>query len=372
MAPLIGPSVGGYIVEYASWRWIFLMNVPVGIVNIALAYRLLKETPLKAESKLDSRGLILATIAFPSLLLGLSQGTEYGWTQPFTLALFAGGGVAFALFVRVELNQPDPMMRLRLFSIPMFRLSMFIQWIGIFSLFGLNILIPLFLQRVQDLNAAEAGQILLPMGIVAFATMNVAGRFYNRLGPRPIVMAGLSILALTTFAWSVVPPGASPWVLTGLASLRGLGMGMFGQTLQMTAFNAVPDGQVPRATSLVNVGQRIDTAFSTAVLTTVLIVGLTFTGAPEGTSIAVGNAPLEDMRTTFDYAFLLMTAISLVGVALAWFLRDHVLEEAMGRTPKTTVTTATPAATSATPPRTTARPAPTAQLTSDASESGGS
>jgi EmrB/QacA subfamily drug resistance transporter len=364
MAPLIGPSVGGYIVEYASWRWIFLMNVPVGIVNLALAYRLLKETPIKAESKLDAKGLALVTVAFPSLLLGLSHGTEYGWTQPFTLALFAVGGIAFALFVRVELNQPDPMMRLRLFSIPMFRLSLFIQWIGIFSLFGLNILIPLFLQRVQGLNAAEAGRILLPMGFVAFATMNVAGRFYNRLGPRPIVMLGLTVLALTTFAWSLVPSGASLWVLTVLASLRGLGMGMFGQTLQMTAFNAVPEGHVPRATSLVNVGQRIDTAFSTAVLTTVLIVGLTFTGAPAGTSIAAGDAPLENMRETFDYAFLLMTAISLAGVALAWFLRDHVLEEAMGRAPRTTVTTSTA------PVSGRHAPAPTGQLTSDASEGG--
>ena len=367
MAPLLGPSVGGYIVEYASWRWIFLMNVPVGIVALFLAHRLLKETAIKAESKLDSRGLILATIAFPALLLGLSQGTEQGWTAPFPLALFAVGSVALALFVRVELGQPDPMMRLRLYSIPMFRLSSFIQWIGIFSLFGLNIVLPLFLQRVEGLDAAGAGRILLPMGIVAFATMNVAGRLYNRIGPRPIVTAGLCVLAVTTFAWAQVPPGTSPWILTLLASLRGLGMGLFGQTLMTVAFNAVPNGEVPRATSLVNVGQRIDTAFSTAVLTTVLIVGLTFTGAPDGTSIAAGDAPIEDMRRTFDYAFLLMTATSVVGIGLAWFLRDHVLEEAMGRAPKregvTPATrTAAPAGV-ATPQR-----AQAGQLSSDASE----
>jgi predicted MFS family arabinose efflux permease len=333
-----------------------------------MAYRLLKETPIKAESKLDAKGLALATIAFPALLLGLSQGTEYGWTAPQTLALFASGGVALVLFIRVELGQPDPMMRLRLFSIPMFRLSLFIQWIGIFSLFGLNILIPLFLQRVEGLDAAGAGRILLPMGFVAFATMNVAGRFYNRIGPRPIVMLGLAVLALTTFAWSQVPPGTSPWVLTALASLRGLGMGMFGQTLMTTAFNAVPEGQVPRATSLVNVGQRIDTAFSTAVLTTVLIVGLSFTSAPLGTSIAAGDAPLDDMRHTFDYAFLLMSTVSVLGIGLAWFLRDHVLEEAMGRAPKRTVTST---ATAGQAPGSRQRPH-AGTLSSDASEGGGS
>jgi EmrB/QacA subfamily drug resistance transporter len=327
MAPLIGPSVGGYIVEYASWRMIFLMNVPVGLIDIYLAHKLLKETPIKAETKLDSRGLALATIAFPALLLGLSQGTERGWSDPSAVTLFVIGFIALGLFIRTELRHHDPMLRLDMFKIPMFRLALFTQWIGNFSLFGLNILVPLYLQRVQGLDAAGTGRVMLPMGFVAFVTMNVAGKYYNRLGPRPIVMTGLAVLGLTTLAWSRVPPNSSFWLLTFLASCRGLGMGMFGQTLQVVTFNSVPEGQIPRATSLVNMCQRVDTAFSTAILTSVLIIGLPLTGAPAGTSIAEGDAPIANMRETFDYAFILMTAISVVGILLANFLRDHALEE---------------------------------------------
>jgi EmrB/QacA subfamily drug resistance transporter len=327
LAPLIGPSIGGYMVEYASWRMIFLINVPVGLINLVLAHRLLRETPAKAETKLDTRGFALGALAFPFLLLGLSQGTESGWGSPFTLALLGLGGMALVAFVRVELAHHDPMLRLRLFSVPMFRLSLFVQWIGIFSLFGLNILIPLYLQRVHDMGAAEAGRILLPMGIVAFVSMNIAGRYYHRLGPRPIVIAGLSVLALTTFAWSLTGPGTPTIILLVLTSARGLGMGMFGQILQVVTFNAVPDGQLPRATSLVNVCQRLNTALSTTILTMVLIVGLTFTDAPGGTSIAAGNAPVPAMLHTFHYAFLIMTFVSLVGIGLATQLRDHTLEE---------------------------------------------
>jgi EmrB/QacA subfamily drug resistance transporter len=331
LAPLIGPSVGGYIVEYASWRMIFLLNVPIGLIDIVLAYKLLKETPRRTELKLDTKGFVLSATAFPCLLLGFSRGSDLGWTSPVVLSLFTVGALALIAFVLHELHHRDPMLRLRLFSIPMFRLSLFTQWLGIFSIFGLNIVIPLYLQRVHEMSPAQAGQVLLPMGFVAFATMNLAGRLYNRLGPRPIVVTGLSIMALTTFAWSRVEADTSTLVLMILVCGRGLGMGMFGQILQVVSYNAIPSGEVSRATSLVNVCQRLSTAFATATLTTVLIIGLSFTSAPEGTSIAAGDAPVDAMVQAFRYAFYVMTAISIAGLGMGWFLRDHMLEEAMGR-----------------------------------------
>jgi EmrB/QacA subfamily drug resistance transporter len=326
LAPLLGPSLGGYIVEYSSWRMVFLLNVPVGLINLVLAFRLLKETPRKAETRLDFRGFAFASFAFPCLLLGMSRGADLGWDSPVVLGLLGVGAASLAAFIYTELHHHDPMLRLRLFSIPMFRMALFVQWIGIFSLFGLNVVIPLFLQRVHGMGPAEAGRILLPMGIVAFLTMNVMGRFYNRIGPRPIVVFGLLVLALVTFLWTRVRADTDTWVLLLLTSGRGLGLGCFGQIVQVTAFNTVPEGQMPRATSLVNVCQRITTAFSTAVLTSILVIGLTWTDAPAGTSIAAGTAPIPAMEQTFRYAFYLMTALSLVGVLLATRLRDHVLE----------------------------------------------
>src|SRR5690606_19714686 len=120
----------------------------------------------------------------------------------------------------------DPMLKVKLFAAPMFRLAMFVQWIGIFSLFGLNVIIPLYLQRVREMSPAEAGRLLIPMGIIAFATMNVAGKFYNRLGPRPIILTGLAVTALSTVLWSLTTPGTSNLLIIFLISLRGLGVGL--------------------------------------------------------------------------------------------------------------------------------------------------
>ncbi|HEX2281621.1 MAG TPA: MFS transporter, partial [Thermomicrobiales bacterium] len=271
------------------------------------------------------RGVTFATLAFPSLLFAASRGTEIGWTSPPILLLVLIGFTAFGLFIRHEMSHHDPMLKVRLYAVPMFRLAMFVQWIGIFSLFGLNVIIPLYLQRVHEMSPAEAGRLLIPMGVVAFLTMNVVGKFYNRIGPRPVIMGGLSVLAVSTLLWSMTTPGTSNLVVLILVSLRGLGVGMFGQFIQIVAYNTVNQQDMPRATALVTTGQRLTTAFSTAILSSVLVVGLTFTGAPDGTSIAAGTAPIDDQQTAFKYVFWLMTGLSCFGILLAWRLRDDAL-----------------------------------------------
>jgi DHA2 family multidrug resistance protein len=326
LAPLIGPVLGGYLVEYVGWRWVFFINVPVGVFNVVMVTRVLKETPIKTETRLDVMGVAFASLAFPSLLFAASRGTEIGWTSPPIVLLLVIGLAAFALFIRHELRHHDPMLNVRLYKVPMFRLAMFVQWVGIFSLFGLNVIIPLYLQRVHEMSASQAGTLLIPMGIVAFLTMNFFGKFYNRVGPRPIIMGGLAVMAVNTFLWSLTEPGTGTIPLLLLVSLRGLGLGMFGQFVQIVAYNTVRSEDMPRATSLVTTGQRLTTAFSTAILSSVLVVGLSLTDAPPGTSIEAGTAPIDDQQTAFRYAFWLMTGLSLFGIMLASRLRDEALE----------------------------------------------
>ncbi len=328
IAPILGPTLGGYIVQYASWRWVFLINVPVGLIDIVLAYYLLKETPIQSHLKLDKKGFVLSSIAFPCLLLGLSRGTDTDWTSPLAFAILAVGVAALIAFVKVELSASDPMLQLRLYADRNFKLSVIVQWIGIFSLFGLNFMLPIFLQSVYGMGAAETGRVLIPMGIVAFITMNLSGKLYYTTGPRPLIVSGLFFLALTTVAWSLTDTNTSIPVIMIIVAGRGLGLGLFAQMVQVVAYNAVPDGQMPRATSLVNVGQRMTSAFATAILTTVLVVSLAHSGAPAGTSVIEGTAPLPNMITAFHYAFYLMTVMSLVGVVIAFFIHDPRWEEA--------------------------------------------
>ncbi len=327
IAPILGPTLGGYLVQYASWRMIFLINLPIGVINLVLAQKLLSETPIRHDTKLDFRGFALAATAFPCILLGLSEGSDHGWTSAYVLALILIGVMALGGFIVAELKHRDPLLQLRLFASPMFSLAMVINFVTQFSLFGISYLLPLFLQQAHGLGAAETGLVLFPSGILSFLTMNFAGRVYNRVGPKPLATVGLVIMMLTTLALSRITASTGIFEIGALASLRGLAIGFCMMPVQTTAYNTVPQDQMARATALTNVLFRVYGSISTAVLTTVLIASLGWHGAPAGSNITGVGTPIGYMVSAFSDAFLVMAAVAVVGVVLALFLEDKVLHE---------------------------------------------
>ncbi len=326
LAPILGPTLGGYLVQYFSWRTIFLINLPIGLTNLGLAYLLLKETPLRHEARLDSRGFVLALFAFPCLLLGLSEGSHYGWDSPLVISLLLIGATALVAFVAAELKHRDPLLQLRLFANPLFSLAMAINFVTQFSLFGIQYLLPLFLQRARGLGAAQTGLILLPSGIASFLAMNISGRLYNRVGPRPLAVAGLTVMLVVTAALSRITASTGLVTIAALASMRGVAMGLCMMPVQTAAYNTVAQDQMPRATALTNVLFRVFGSASTAVLTSVLVLSLSLHGAPAGASITSGSTAVGFLVKSFDDAFLLMSAVSVVGIFLALFLHDPVLK----------------------------------------------
>ncbi|MGN6700446.1 MAG: MDR family MFS transporter [Thermomicrobiales bacterium] len=332
LAPIIGPTLGGYLVEYASWRTIFLINLPIGILNLVLAQWLLKEQPRRAEARLDTRGFLFAFFAFPCILLALSEGADRGWTSPLVLALAGVGVAALVAFIVTELHQPDPLLQIRLFRRPIFALAMAINFVTNFSLFGISYILPLLLQMAYGLGAAETGLVLFPSGIISFIAMNVSGKLYNRFGPKPFAISGLAVLFVATLLLGRTTLATSIVALAALASLRGLAMGLCMMPVQTAAYNTVPKHQMTRATALTNVLFRIFGAASTAILTTVLVISLQLHGAPAGTNVTSGNVPLPMLNTAFNDAFLAMAVMTVVGMLLALFLNDPVLAELRGQT----------------------------------------
>jgi EmrB/QacA subfamily drug resistance transporter len=326
VAPILGPTLGGYLVEYASWRMIFLVNLPIGLINLVLAHFLLKETPVRDEARLDFRGFALAAVAFPGILLGLSEASEFGWDSPLIIALLTAGVVALGAFILAELRHDDPLLQVRLFANPMFSLAMTLNFILQFSLFGIQYLLPLFLQRAHHLGAAETGLLLFPSGILSFISMNLGGHAYNRLGPKPLALSGLAVLFVATLALSRVNQDTGLVTIGALASLRGVAMGLCMMPVQTTAYNTVPQHLMARATALTNVLFRVFGSASTAILTTILIFSLHEHGAPAGSSITSGNTPVDFLSRAFADGFLAMAVLTVVGMLLALFLQDAALK----------------------------------------------
>lgn len=327
LAPLLGPTLGGYLVQYSSWRAIFLINLPIGLLNLLLAYWLLKEQPRKTDLKFDVPGFALALLAFPGILLALSLGEDSGWDSPLTLLLGAIGIGALIAFSIVELRQREPLLQLRLFKEPMFSLGMAINFVTQFSLFGIQYIMPLLLQTVHRLGAAATGLVLFPSGILSFITMNVSGRIYNRVGPRKLVASGLGVLVVTTFLLGRSTAETSLYIIGTLAALRGLAMGLCMMPVQTAAYNTVSRAEMPRATALTNMLFRMFGAIGTTILTTILLVSLRVQGAPEGSNVASGTVPLPFLQEAFNHAFLAMSLLAIVGIGMSLFLRDRVLDE---------------------------------------------
>ncbi|MCX6023792.1 MAG: MDR family MFS transporter [Chloroflexi bacterium] len=330
VGPLLGPTFGGYLVEYVDWRAMFTINLPIGAVGLALAWFILRNMPSRKGARLDLPGLALSTIAFPSLLLSFSFGAREGWASLSTLGLLAAGVAALATWIYVELHTEEPLLDLRLFANPVFRLAMGLTFVLNLSLFGTQFLLPLYLQTARGLGAMEAGMVLMPQGIASFISMNLAGRLYNRVGPRPLVFMGLSVMAFSTWEFSRIDPGASTMYITLLAMARGFAIGFCFMPNQTAAYNTVPQPKMARATALANGLQRVFGSFSTAFLGTVLSYRiLAHSTELAGRPNAANNASLTAAASSlaFNDAFLLLSVVCMVGIGISFFLNDPVLKQ---------------------------------------------
>jgi len=325
LAPILGPTVGGYLTQFVSWRAIFVINLPVGLIDLVLAYALLRETEARRTSRFDSAGFVLSAIAFPSILFSLSEGADVGWASPLVGLLLVIGLAALLGFLYVELRQTEPMLQLRLFANNMFAVAMVLTFVTQFCYFGSSYLLPLFLENVHGLGAAATGLVLFPSAILDFVGITLSGRLYNRFGPRPFALAGILIYIVTGVALSRLTATTGAVVISAIASLRGLGIGLCAMPVMTMAFNTVPRDLMPRATALQNVLQRVFASASTAILTSIVLASLSLRGAPAGTTVTTASAPVGFLVQAFSDAFVAMAVVGALGIFFALRLRDEIL-----------------------------------------------
>lgn len=368
VAPALGPILGGFLVDQGMWRWIFFINVPIGLLGIFLASRWLRP-PLNLRSvPLDVWGLITAALGAGAILYAASITADRGWTDPQVLMLFAVGLVGLAVFAYIELfRAPYPLLNLRLFQNRVFLNASMVGWVSVLALFGAEFLMPLYLQALRGLSALLTGLTLLPLAVAAAICTPIAGRLYDKVGPRPLVVTGFTILSINTWQLSQIQADTPiAWIMFLLA-LRGMALGMTVQTTFVTALGQVPIPQIARASSLVNSSRQLVQALGVAVLATVLASTLSpqvravqaqfqeqaaqNTAQHVGLCQAAGMAPsvnpmppippqaqplvrqaCEETVAGFEKTYLLTFAASLLALVLGAFLPGWPLKWA-GRRP---------------------------------------
>lgn len=268
MAPAIGPTLGGYIVEHLNWRFLFTMNIPVGILALVLGAMLLPEEEAKKGSRFDKWGFITSAFGCFTLLLALSQGQKEGWDSFYIVSLLMLSFFSLLIFVLIELNVPEPMLDLRLFKNKIFSISVFGGSLITMGLFGGVFLIPLFTQNLMGKTPMETGLMLMPAALVTGVMMPISGALFDRIGPRWISFVGLIILAWGTWEFKNLSVNSTEHYITLLASIRSLGMGLAMMPITTAGMNTVPVTQVGRASALNNVCRQVAGSFGIAILTT--------------------------------------------------------------------------------------------------------
>lgn len=347
LASIIGPVLGGVITQMVSWRWVFWINLPIGLIAVVMIALALPKSPDSKAAPLDWIGAALLTGTTTAFLLLLTWGgVEFPWNSAQSVGLAAATVILAALFVRQESRAADPMIRLRLFHNAVFARGVAIGGMMVFAMMGSTVFLPLYFQLVLGMLPATAGAMLLPQVIGMVTTSVVGGRMVARHGRnRPFLLAGIGLEAvalasLAVFAWV----GASPPVFLVSMTLLGLGMGMGMPNITVAVQNAVAYRELGGATGAMTFVRSLGGALGVATSGTIMAQRLN--GAfdhiaavdiadlmARGVQTLEHVTPAQQMmvadvyRSALAGCFLLSAVVMVVAFILARGLPDLVLRD---------------------------------------------
>jgi EmrB/QacA subfamily drug resistance transporter len=344
VAPAIGPTLGGYLVEYVDWRLIFFINVPVGILGTVAAVMLLPRFGPTPVGRFDILGFVTVATGLVALLFALTEGQSWGWTSYPILILFGVSVIMLALFVVIELEVESPLLPVKIFRHWAYTNSLLLISVLSVGLFAVLFYIPLLLQQARGLGAFDTGLLLLPQALVMAVIMPTAGLLYDRIGPRWPATIGLAITAVGTFMLTDVTLDSSNTKVVWLLAARSIGMGLAMMPIMTGGMAAVPPDEVDGAGAFNTVVQRAAAALGLAALTSLVTSTRAQLTQDRGALIdpstampAMGSGPAGDFAGIYAvqtqtqtlafvqsmHALFIITAIiTALGIPLALMMRS--------------------------------------------------
>ncbi len=358
LAPAIGPTLSGWVVQNYDWHYMFYGMVVIGIINIILIsswFHLDKEL---SKPTFDLRGVIYSSIGFGSLLYGFSEAGSKGWGDVIVVSTLLIGVIFIALFVIRQLKMEDPLLDVRVLKYKMFSFTLIINSIITMAMFGAMLLLPMYLQNIRGFSPVESGLLLLPGALIMGLMGPVAGKIFDKYGIRVLAIVGMFITTYATFEFTKLTNDTPYHILMGLYILRSFGMSLLMMTIMTAGMNALPQKLLAHGTAMSNTIRQVAGSIGTALLVTVMTQQTTkhlgdytnnLTTANDGAINSIAdlgkqvvtatNLPAEAANSTtmqllmaqiskqtvisgINDAFLVATGIASIGLILSFFLKN--------------------------------------------------
>jgi EmrB/QacA subfamily drug resistance transporter len=315
LAPALGPIIGGFLATNVGWRWIFWVNLPIGIVAFLFGLRVLREHREPSAGSFDAAGFVLGGAGLALTLFAISEGPRSGWTSSTVLTCGSIGLAILAVFVVVELRKEKPMLDLRLLGNRIFRTVNLVLGLAMASFLGMLFALPLYLQNYRGITPLGSGLTTFAQAFGVMASTVVASRLYNRIGPRRMMTAGMGAAGVVMMGFLLVGEDTSLWYIRGLLLLRGVCSGFGFMPMQAAAYSSIQQSDLGRASSIFSTMRQIFISIGVAITATILSAYMPLSGPPTDRDQAL---------TGYHVTFAVNVLLALVAALVAWlFVKDE-------------------------------------------------
>lgn len=326
LAPAIGPTLSGWVIDNLSWRDLFGLIVPIVALVLILGFFFMADVLETSKPKLDFWSLVLSTIGFGSLLYGFSSVGDNGWTSTVVLSTLIVGVIFIALFIWRQLTMENPFLQLRVFQHTEFTIAAVLSSVANMAMVGAEMVIPLYLQIIHGFSAFESGLSLLAGALMMGIMSPITGRAFDRFGARRLSILGMFLLTAGTLPFVFITRDTATIYIVFLYALRMFGIAMVMMPATTAGMNALPVDLMGHGTAVNNTTRQIASSIGTAILTSVLSNVTDSTkpahsllkSNPLGYKDSYFNATLNG----YHAAFWVAVAFCVIGLVVAFFMKD--------------------------------------------------